>query len=158
MEYKELTELLAFVKSEEQYIKRIEELKHQEMKLAHVRSIATTIEQADMIMADAKEKAKNIVDSAINEANEITAKAEKLKQELLTEIAETKTKQKELKEATKKLEEEKNQFELNNQELEKSIADHRTYSSKLQTEITHYQDLKKSLDQKFLALKHLMLS
>jgi len=158
MEYKELTELLAFVKSEEKFLLRMEELKQQEMQLAHVRSIAATIEQADMLMADAKARAANLVLAGQEEAAELVAKCEVLKKELNTELAKNKEKQKDLKEARASVEHATEQLAQNKLNFEKEIKQHRESSAKLQKDIEDTWALRKKLEDKFVALKQLMLA
>jgi len=69
--YDEVMQLIALAKNDEQYFKRIEDLKQRQLELAHVMEIAKTLNEADMHMAKAKQEAEIIIKEAEQEAVEI---------------------------------------------------------------------------------------
>lgn len=143
--YDEVMQLIALAKNDEQYFKRIEALKQEQLKLAQVLEIAKTIEEANMHMAKARQDAAQVIEEAQNEASEIKKSAVVFLEENRGIVSKNKDLQKEIKEKLEELKKKQTQLEATEKEMIKSIEEHK----QLSVARTEEQDIARKVKNEF---------
>lgn len=143
--YDEVMQLIALAKNDEQYFKRIDALKQEQLKLAHVLEIAKTLEEANMHMAKSRQDAAQILEDAQEEAKAIKASAATFLDESRQVVVKNKELQKEIKE---KLEELRKKMEAT-ASTEKKMLDSIEEHHKLSVARAEEQDIARKLKNEF---------
>lgn len=143
--YDEVMQLIALAKNDEQYFKRIDALKQEQLKLAHVLEIAKTLEEANMHMAKSRQDAAQILEDAQEEAKTIKASASTFLDESRQVVVKNKELQKEIKE---KLEELRKKIEAT-ASTEKKMLDSIEEHHKLSVARAEEQDIARKLKNEF---------
>ncbi len=143
--YDEVMQLIALAKNDEQYFKRIDALKQEQLKLAHVLEIAKTLEEANMHMAKSRQDAAQILEDAQEEAKVIKASASTFLDESRQVVVKNKELQKEIKE---KLEELRKKMEAT-ASTEKKMLDSIEEHHKLSVARSEEQDIARKLKNEF---------
>lgn len=123
--YDEVMQLIALAKNDEQYFKRIEELKKKQLEVAHVLEIAETLKEADMHLANARQQATEILSEAAKEAEVIKETANTIVAESKILLEKNKSKAQSLKEQEARLKLVEQDLKKTEDEMKASIEDHR---------------------------------
>lgn len=156
--YDEVMQLIALAKNDEQYFKRIEQLKQMQLELAQVKEIAKTLGEADMHLANARQQAQEALSKAEEEAKEVKAKASLYLEEQINLTASMKVLKDELKQEKENL---KKQVQVSKQvELDAlaSIKEHRELTALRNKEVEDAQKLRQSLESKYSQIKSIFNS
>lgn len=156
--YDEVMQLIALAKNDEQYFKRIEELKKKQLEVAHVLEIAETLKDADMHLAKARQEATEILDTARKEAEEIKSKASEFVAEAKAVAEKSKTLQKELKERAAEIEAKKKELEVLEKEKQVSIDEHHKLSVDRGAEQDAARKVKNEFETKLKKMREIALS
>jgi chemotaxis regulatin CheY-phosphate phosphatase CheZ len=152
--YDEVMQLIALAKNDEQYFKRIEELKKKQLEVAHVLEIAQTLQEADQHLAKARQDATEIVSAAEKEASEIKMKASEYVAEAKAVADKNKAVQKELKEKLETLKEKERALEILEKEKQTTIEEHKKFGGNPDIDVC-FQYLRMLLEEDDKKLKQI---
>jgi hypothetical protein len=153
--YEEVMQLIALAKNDEQYFKRIDDLKQKQLELAHVMEIAKTLGEADMHLAKARQSAAEIVKDAEKSALEIKSSAETFVSEAKQNLEKTKEKQKVLKEKEASLDEKEKSLKVLEKTMEESIAEHRKLTALRTVEMEEAQKVRALFESKLKQIREI---
>lgn len=153
--YDEVMQLIALAKNDEQYFKRIEELKKKQLEVAHVLEIAQTLQEADQHLAKARQDTTELLSNAEKEAVEIKSKASEFVAEAKAVAEKNKTLQKELKEKQADLAKKEADLVLLEKEKFEVIKEHRQLTADRQVEQQAAQKVKLEFETKLKKIKEI---
>lgn len=154
--YDDLMQLIALAKNDEQYFKRIEDLKQMQLELGQVKEIAKTLGEADLYLANARQRAEAEREKVEKECNELRESAiayveeqKKLLEEAKALKATIKADKAALQQATKEAKE----------AVENSLAidkERREMTALRNAEVAETQKLRKTLQDSFNQIKQII--
>lgn len=153
--YDEVMQLIALAKNDEQYFKRIEELKQKQLEVAHVLEIAKTLQDADQHLAKARQDASEIVATAEKEALTIKGAADAVVNETKVTLEKAKAKLLALKEKETRLDEKEKELKLLEKEKQDSIDEHRKLTAARSVEFETSQKIRKEFEDKLKKMREL---
>jgi hypothetical protein len=153
--YDEVMQLIALAKNDEQYFKRIEELKAKQQELAYVMEIAKTLKDADMYLAGSRQKASELEETAKEEAEAIKAKAVSLVSENKSTLEKNKVLQATLKEKQATLDAKEKELVTLKETMDESIATHRKLTAERSVEQEEARKVKLEFETKLRKLKEI---
>lgn len=151
----DLMQLMALVKNDPAYFARLEELKNKQLELAHVMEIASTVKEADMYLANARQQAVEIRKEAQKKAEEIKASADALVVEQKNLVAKTKERKATLDKREVDLAIHAKAVQEKEVELEKAIAEHRQLTQARTEEMEKAQKVRLDFETKLRKLKEI---
>ena len=151
--YDEVMQLIALAKNDEQYFKRIEELKQKQLEVAHVLEIADTLKEADMHLAKARQEATQILEEAKAEAVQIKATADVSVAETKALLEKNKIKAQALKDRESNLQREEEQLKMLEKTMKDSIETHRKLTAERSVEQEAAKKVKLEFETKLKKLK-----
>lgn len=156
--YDEVMQLIALAKNDEQYFKRIEELKQKQLELAHVLEIADTLKEADMHLANARQQATELVEVAKVEALEIKAKATQIVDENKVQLEKNKAKLQVLQEKERSLLARETGLKTLETEMNDSILKHRELTAARSLEQEEARKIRTEFETKMKKLREVAAS
>lgn len=156
--YDEVMQLIALAKNDEQYFKRIEELKKKQLEVAHVLEIAETLKDADMHLAKARQEATEILDTARKEAEEIKGTATVFVQETKATLEKNKVKALQLKELETRLAANEKDLKTLEKNMQDSIEEHRKLTAARSIEQEAAQKVRLEFETKLKKLREVAAS
>lgn len=153
--YDEVMQLIALAKNDEAYFKRIEELKTRQMDLAQVMEIAKTLGEADKHLAAARQKAAEIENEAVKDAEVIRKEAETYTTEQKDILAKAKSKKADLDKREADLNKREADLKTKNEELDKSIKEHRELTALRSEEYDKAQKIKHEFETKLKQMREI---
>ncbi len=153
--YDEVMQLIALAKNDEQYFKRIEDLKQKQLELAHVLEIAETLKEADMHLANARQQATEILSEATKEAEAIKETAQTFVTESKLLLDKNKSKAQGLKEQEANLRKAEQDLKKIEDEMKESIADHRKLTAERSLEQQAAQKIRIEFETKLKKLREI---
>lgn len=149
-------QLIALAKNDEQYFKRIEELKNMQLELAQYREIAKTVKEADMYLAQARQRAEEVVEKAEQEANDLRRAAIAYVEEHKHNNEQAKNLRAELKAKKADMELAQKEAEKVKAQMEQSIKEHRELTAARNFELSETQKVRKEIQDKFEQIKRII--
>ena len=156
--YDEVMQLIALAKNDEQYFKRIEELKKKQLEVAHVLEIAETLKDADMHLAKARQEATEILEVARKEAEEIKGTATVHVQETKATLEKNKVKALQLKELETRLAANERDLKTLEKTMQDSIEEHRKLTAARSVEQEAAQKVRLEFETKLKKLREVAAS
>lgn len=156
--YDEVMQLIALAKNDEQYFKRIEELKKKQLEVAHVLEIAETLKDADMHLAKARQEATEILEIARKEAEEIKGTATVFVQETKATLEKNKVKALQLKELETRLATNEKDLKTLEKTMQDSIEEHRRLTAARSVEQEAAQKVRLEFETKLKKLREVAAS
>lgn len=156
--YDEVMQLIALAKNDEQYFKRIEELKKKQLEVAHVLEIAETLKDADMHLAKARQEATEILEVAHKEAEEIKGTATVFVQETKATLEKNKVKALQLKELETRLVANEKDLKTLEKTMQDSIEEHRKLTAARSVEQEAAQKVRLEFETKLKKLREVAAS
>ena len=156
--YDEVMQLIALAKNDEQYFKRIEELKKKQLEVAHVLEIAETLKDADMHLAKARQEATEILELARKEAEEIKGTATVFVQETKATLEKNKVKALQLKEQETRLASNEKDLKTLEKTMQDSIEEHRKLTAARSVEQEAAQKVRLEFETKLKKLREVATS
>ena len=153
--YDEVMQLIALAKNDEAYFKRIDALKQQMLELAQVKEIAKTLGEADMHLASARQQADILLEEAKKTAEEMKGEATYYIQEQKLLLEKTKLKKQVVDNKETELQKSIEETKVKQEELEKSIVEHRRLSAERNEESEKAQKVRKEFEDKLRAIKEI---
>lgn len=153
--YDEVMQLIALAKNDEQYFKRIEELKNKQLEVAHVLEIAKTLQDADQHLAKARQDASKIIAEAEKETLTIKGAADAVVSETKNTLEKAKAKLLALKEKETRLDEKEKELKLLEKEKQDSIDAHRKLTADRTIEFEAAQKVRKEFEDKLKKLREI---
>jgi hypothetical protein len=153
--YDEVMQLIALAKNDEAYFKRIDALKQQMLELAQVKEIAKTLGEADMHLASARQQADILLEEALKTAEEMKGEATYYIQEQKLLLEKTKLKKQVVDNKETELQKSIEETKVKQEELEKSIVEHRRLSAERNEESEKAQKVRKEFEDKLRAIKEI---
>jgi len=156
--YDEVMQLIALAKNDEQYFKRIEDLKKQMLELAQVKEIAKTLGEADMHLANARQKADILLNEARLEAVQIKESATQYITDQKSTLDKTRQKKAFVDQKEQEVLEKLKTLEVKEEEMNKSIKEHRELTALRNEELEKSQKVKAEFELKLKKLKEIAVS
>jgi len=156
--YDEVMQLIALAKNDEQYFKRIDALKQEQLKLAHVLEIAKTLEEANMHMAKSRQDAAQILEDAQEEAKTIKASATTFLDESRQVVVKNKELQKEIKEKLEELRKKMEVTAATEKKMLESIEEHKILTAARSEEQDIARKLKNEFETKLKKMREIAAS
>ena len=153
--YDEVMQLIALAKNDEQYFKRIEDLKQKQLELAHVLEIAETLKEADMHLANARQQATEIIVEATKEAELIKETSNSIVVESKALLEKNKAKAVSLKEQETNLRKAEQDLKKLETELTDSITEHRKLTADRTIEQQAAQKVRVEFETKLKKLREI---
>lgn len=153
--YDEVMQLIALAKNDEQYFKRIEDLKQKQLELAHVMEIAATLKEADMHLAKARQQASEIEEEARKKAIEIESSALAVISDNKSLLDKNKLKQKALTDKEEQLNKRESELSALKKELDVSIEEHRKLTAARSEEMEKAKVVRVEFETKLKKLREL---
>ena len=156
--YDEVMQLIALAKNDEQYFKRIEDLKKKQLEVAHVLEIAQTLQEADQHLAKARQDAAELISAAEKEGEEIKSKAADFVAEAKAVADKNKVKAEQLKELETRLLASERDLKTLEKTMQDSIDEHRKLTAARSVEQEAAQKVRVEFETKLKKLREVAAS